>query len=30
MIFLRDIESEILSWEGGEQPNELYYALGDQ
>lgn len=30
MIFLRDIESEILSWEGGEQPNGLYYALGDQ
>lgn len=30
MIFLKDIESEILSWEGDEQPNELYYALGDQ
>lgn len=30
MIFLRDIESAILSWEGGEQPNELYYELSDQ
>lgn len=30
MIFLRDIESAILSWEGDEQPNELYYELSDQ
>lgn len=29
MIFLKDIESEILSWEGNEQPNELYYRLWD-
>lgn len=29
MIFLKDIESAILSWEGGEQPNELYYRLWD-
>lgn len=29
MIFLRDIESAILSWEGDEQPNELYYRLWD-
>ncbi|MEE0922678.1 MAG: hypothetical protein U0L47_09340 [Paludibacteraceae bacterium] len=30
MIFLKDIESAILSWEGDEQPNELYYELSDQ
>ena len=30
MIFLKDIEREILSWEGDEQPNELYYELSDQ
>lgn len=29
MIFLRDIESAILSWEGDEQPNALYYQLSD-
>lgn len=29
MIFLKDIESAILSWDGGEQPNELYYRLWD-
>lgn len=29
MIFLKDIESAILSWEGDEQPNALYYQLSD-
>lgn len=30
MIFLRDIESAILSWGSEHQPNELYYELSDQ
>lgn len=29
MIFLHEIENEILTWEGDEQPNYLYYTLDD-